>query len=75
MVEKNLLKQFDQENQEEIIRSLLSTPTNNFGLGLLFKKFLILTGDQQKQLVSIESYYFLNVSAPPAYVYSGVFTC
>ena len=45
MVEKNLLKQFDQENQEEIIRSLLSTPTNNFGLGLLFKKFLILTGD------------------------------
>ena len=46
MVEKNLLKQFDQENQEEIIRSLLSTPTNNFGLGLLFKKFLILTGDQ-----------------------------
>ena len=28
-----------QVNKSESIKSLLSTPTNNFGLGLLFKKF------------------------------------
>lgn len=36
----------------ENIKCLLSTPTNNFGLGLLFKKFLILSGIHQNEMVN-----------------------
>ena len=35
----------------ENIKCLLSTPTNNFGLGLLFKKFLMLSGSHQNEMV------------------------
>jgi len=50
MVEKNLSRQL---SKAESIKSLLSTPTNNFGLGLLFKKLTLLSGPQQQEMVSI----------------------
>jgi len=40
MVEKLTHK---PQNKADNVKSLLSTPTNNFGIGLLFKKFLILS--------------------------------
>ena len=41
----NKHKQLKQTfSKEDNIKSLLSTPTNNFGLGLLFKKFIMLSG-------------------------------
>jgi hypothetical protein len=43
MVEKNHSKTLSTADN---IKSLLSTPTNNFGLGLLFKKFIILNEEQ-----------------------------
>jgi hypothetical protein len=42
MVEKLDKKKFASEKGEHNILSLLSTPTNNFGLGLIFKKLVIL---------------------------------
>ena len=37
----------------ENIKCLLSTPTNNFGLGLLFKKFLMLSGSHRNEMVIV----------------------
>jgi hypothetical protein len=34
----------EKQTKSESIKSLLSTPTNNYGLGLLFKKFQMLSG-------------------------------
>eukprot|EP00347_Sterkiella_histriomuscorum_P009846 403339651 len=54
MVDKNQLNSQPCQNVSEYsnILSLFSTPTNNFGLGLLFKKIVIL--NEQHQRVTVE---------------------
>lgn len=42
MMEKKASK---NPTKADSVKALLSTPTNNFGLGLFFKKFLILNED------------------------------
>jgi hypothetical protein len=51
MVDKHTLP---SKSKAESLKSLLSTPTNNFGLGLLFKKLIMVGGHCQMELVSIQ---------------------